>query len=66
MCKCSVVSGPNERDVCSCSLNGECCVRVCVWCVCVCVQGVEARFTYVVCLNIGYKATYRIVIISLY
>jgi len=26
MCKCSVVSGPNERDVCSCCLNGECSV----------------------------------------
>ena len=35
MCKCSVVSGPNERDVCSCCLNGEC--SVCAQCVCMCV-----------------------------
>lgn len=33
MCKCSVVSGPNERDVCSCSLNGECSLCVCLICI---------------------------------
>lgn len=40
MCKCSVVSGPNERDVCSCSLNSECSLCVCLICVvlCVCVR----------------------------
>lgn len=33
MCKCFVVSGPSERDVCSCCLNSECSVCVCVCCV---------------------------------
>lgn len=68
MCKCSVVSGPNERNVCGWFLNGECCLRVWVLfvrvyiCTHVSMQEVEARFASVVCLNIGYKATQSTVI----
>ncbi len=53
LCKCSVVSGPNERDVCSCSLNSECCVCVCecvCGCVCVCEHARGLGKIHICCL----------------